>query len=276
MRLFNHIGVIIKSVALLCALLLCACRKDAIISETPAQEQASDLVRFDIKASNVWEPDIIGDDAPQAKSSSTRSAALLMDCEDEGAPLEDIFVYMVEEDYPAEEVVYADTKATSPEALYGIFARYSEAEDMSDASMFMNNLPFYSDGTYKDQDSYFWPGKGYLKFYAYAPYNEADSYIQFDKDGNPYIACTVWGDRDMMAGASQVVANYSTDAVQIQLNHLLSKIQIKAGSIPKGEIVGISIKKMLFSAFCAFFQKSITQNVTIFHILECVKWTNKN
>lgn len=209
------------------------------------------MVRFDIKASTVWQPDVIGDDAPQAKPLPAKSVALLMDCEDESAPLEDIYVYMVEEDYPAEKSAQVVTKAGEPQALYGICARYSEADDMSGASMFMNNLPFYSDGTYKDQDSYFWPGKGYLKFYAYAPYNEADSYIEFDNDGNPFIACTVSGDKDMMAGSSEIIANYSTSAVEIQLTHLLSKIQVKTGSIPEGEIAAFAVKNVYSSGTCS-------------------------
>jgi hypothetical protein len=38
----------------------------------------------------------------------------------------------------------------------------------------------------------------------------------------------------------------------------------------------VFIKKALFSPFYTFFQKIVTQKVTIFHIWQCEKWTKKS
>ena len=213
------------------------------MSVAPTNKPDSDKIRFDIQASNVWQPDVIGDNTPQTASVVTRSEMLLMDCEGETALPEDIYIYMEEEDCPTVIDTCVMTKGDGdPVALYGIYAYHTTDAE----SLFMNNLPFYSNGTYQNQDSYFWPGTGTMQFYVYSPYDESseDNYSINNVNGTLSISYTVpttiADQKDLMAGVSAQIEDYQVDPVSINLQHLLSKIQVKK-STDCGEIVAIAL-----------------------------------
>ena len=144
MKLNGHLDTLIK-LLLLTSGLLVSCVREIDHGEG---DSASGLLRFGISSSNYG--------APQTKGVSSGESQKM---EHNGpSDLDDIYIYVIEDDYPIEETeifTKADGEAISPR--YGVFAYFGgyagtipASFDPSEATEFapMQNLPLYADGSY--------------------------------------------------------------------------------------------------------------------------------
>ncbi len=226
-----------------CIILICACQKDETIKSNGNQASKSEVVTFEINASSGWVPDVV--------EGMTRSEAIQMYCEEyEGSQ---IYMYMIEEDNPDSVYVHtidtrAEGKGLSP--TLGVYAFQSDS-DLYEASpdatdvVFMDNLNLSTYGTESNPYLY-WPGGGsWLKFFAYTPYSHSNEVFQIGSVGNQvsltYIVPDILSEQyDIMDGASDLIPGNVTDAVSINLQHVLSKIRIKTGTLDEGVINSIT------------------------------------
>ena len=254
-----HTNIKLIAASLMCGLVIVSCKKDETISvsEEPAVE--SDIVSFDISASGSWAPDVIGDEAQTpTRSGAIYSQTLPMDCEGDGEALpEEICIYMIEEDNPdqakdAMPLTKAGGDEQTPETLYGIYAYLGKGSasqpSYEGVTTFMNNLELFSDGKYSGEDKY-WPGNGWwLEFFAYSPYltndSQSASYIE-NCITYPTIHHTVSADVanhiDIMAGKSDKIDGNFVSTVNVEVSHILSKVQVKVGTVSCGQITSLKI-----------------------------------
>ena len=245
--------------ALMCGLFICSCKKDDPISINKEPSAGSGVVTFDIASSGVWAPDVIdGADKVATRSNVTYSESVPMDCEGDGQAFpEEVYIYMIEDDNSDDTMLFqpqtkAEGKAADRKVLYGIYAYMGNgtaSEPTEGIETFMDNLEFYDDLTYSGGNKY-WPGKGHwLQFYAYSPYltndNTKANYIE-NRDGtSPVIHYTVSEDitkhDDILTGKSGKIDGSVTDPVAIEVSHILSKIQVKVGSVADGKITSLKI-----------------------------------
>lgn len=280
MNLYRHS---LPIVFILAALL--GCQKDTPVTGGDVPAPVSGVLKFGISQENSWKgPDAEADtkapDAPVAAPASTsfRSEALLMDCDDPDSPLGEVYIYMVEEDYSSD--VPASQVATRAEgegegegatqefvAKYGVYAYQGEGEnppvsyDPGKADPFtqIQNLALNEAGEYDGQseEQYIYaPGSGtWLQFFAYGPYmteslnNGSIDYLSLSTD-NKYPVFTYTATQtpsehvDLLyakpAAVSVVVVE--EESIQLELEHILSKIKVETGTIAAGTVTSISIE----------------------------------
>ena len=269
----RHIGVYLKSVALVGGLLFFACTQDEEIATNKVIK--SDIVTFGFGTSNEWKPDVVGGDDVSSRS---RTQALPMDCEGGSLP-DEIYMYMLEEDCPTEVDTVsvksrgADGEETTSTPAIGIFAFQVPGEESATAmtygpegcnSVLMNNI----DATTYTNNVY-WPGGGYwLQFYAYQPYCGTLEGLALEADDyNPTFTYNVPTDvtkqSDLMVGAPDEGMLYGTycQEVAIELKHILSKIQVKVGNIPSGVVKSVTLEGIQSSGTYSFVGKDPQWNI---------------
>lgn len=177
--------------AALAALLVAGCQKDDREKVTaPADQPTAGRLSFDISENGGWSSSTTKAGEPAVKGSTYRSESLLMDCDDPNSPLGDVYIYMVEEDIPAEEPQQeVATRAAegaeqrSGGLTYGVFAYqgsypadgtvpdvYNPAATGVAPFQEIQNLQLSADGSYGGAEIYA-PGAGFwLQFISYAPY----------------------------------------------------------------------------------------------------------
>lgn len=184
----------------------------------------------------------------EKRSVPTRSESLPLECE--GYEGTQIFMYMIEEDnLEKNHVQTIDTRDGEGSPVLGIYAFRSDTEEYAPSAVFMDNLNLSTYGTESNPYIY-WPGNGtWLKFFAYMPY--ADSVEGLSVAVSEYQAeftYTVPTDLskqcDIMDGASALIAGENTGVVQITLEHVLSQIRVKAGTLDEGLINSISFRNI--------------------------------
>ena len=260
----RHIGVYLKSVALVGGLLFFACTQDEEIATNKVIK--SDIVTFGLGTSNEWKPDVVGGDDVSSRS---RTQALPMDCEGGSLP-DEIYMYMLEEDCPTEvDTVSVNSRGSEGEETtstpdIGIFAFQVPGEESATAMTYepkdcnftlMDNI----NATTYAGDVY-WPGGGqWLQFYAYQPYCGTVEGLELEAtDFNPTFTYTVPTDvtkqSDLMVGAPEGGMLYGTycQEVAIELKHILSKIQVKVGNIPSGVVKSVTLEGIQSSGTYSF------------------------
>ena len=264
------------------AIVAFACTRDRIV-ENPnvgqdpnnGNNSNTDVVTFGFNFENTWTPDVIGDgqqdpyDAKKTAVTISRSQATPMECDKDGA-IDNIYMYMVEENIPAiakcGDATRAEGDSNNGESVttdngygnIGIIAFHTiDGEDNSTTKVFMDNINLaeYDNKTY-------WPAKGgNIDFYAYYPYYNAQTASSYYGDykvtygltdggySTPQIEyevpVTVDEQYDLMRGYAQT-GDYSSSSVEIDMSHLLSQIQVELGTIDQGEITSIAINNVYY------------------------------
>ena len=276
------------------AIVAFACTRDRIV-ENPnvgqdpnnGNNSNTDVVTFGFNFENTWTPDVIGDgqqdpyDAKKTAVTISRSQATPMECDKDGA-IDNIYMYMVEENIPAiakyGDATRAEGDSNNGEGVttdngYGnigiiAFHTFTSGENNT-TTMFMDNINLneYQDNTY-------WPAKGgKIDFYAYAPHYDSEAattYYSVTKDGYsaPKISYQVPTDitkqLDLMDGYVQT-NDYVDGKVDISMSHLLSQIQVKLGSIDQGRITQIEINGV-YSKGSHTINNKDDESVTIWNI----------
>lgn len=265
---------------------LLGCQKDTPVTGGDVPAPVSGVLKFGISQENSWkgtdaEADTKAPDAPVAAPASTsfRSEALLMDCDDPDSPLGEVYIYMVEEDYSSD--VSASQVATRAEgegegegatpefvAKYGVYAYQGEGEvpvsyDPASADPFtqIQNLALNEAGQYDGEsaEQYIYaPGSGtWLQFFAYSPYmseplksgDPATNYLAVSTDGQNYpvinyTALTTDHSKhvDLLYAKSAATSGEVTEPIALDFKHILSKIKVMTGTIAAGTVTSISIE----------------------------------
>ena len=189
-----------------------------------------------------------------------------MDCLEGEGPATEIHMYMIEEELPPViDTVETKADATTPDYVYGLYAFQMRASAVDASSPVYNGKnaePFYEmsnlglteDGqTYADGYRY-WPGDAWrLKFFIYSPYHSAsDANLTLstaaNNDPTPKfiytVPTTVAEQHDLMSGISSLIQGSVTNKVAINMEHILSQIQVKAGTLDEGKIMSIAFKNI--------------------------------
>lgn len=255
----SHIGNYLKPVMMAGLLFVCSCSDDDEIASNTDRLTTSDVVTFNIQTTNRWTPDVIGDGQDEAEAGSrtatrSRSVALPMESVEGNAPATDIYMYMIEEDYlpEADTTTVASrssetTGTPSSDAIdVGVIAFHTVGEE---TELFMDNINLTS-----YQEDTYWPGTGKLDFYAYYPYVQAGAEtdgLTLSKENNPptftyEVPAEISKQRDLMDGASKGVAGDLLSSVDMQLNHVMSQIQVSIpdNGIAEGVISSITFKNI--------------------------------
>ena len=269
MKRYINVTKKLMSSILACAVLLTACNKEEILSSKKPAQAVSNQVVFGIKKSSVWSADVIGGAAGASQTKSSSSTEMLhLDCADSNSDIK-IFMHMIEEDCPEVETASIETKAEGDaQSLYeyGIYAFHDYDTYTTNPEVyvpantdvvFMNNYGLF-DNLSSDQPLQYWPGYGWLQFYAYSPYigtNNNNSNVGMSVvDNNLVYSYTALQDYtkhiDLLAGgsATPMTGNPTGEGenelgqVDIDMFHILSKVQFKLGSVSCGDIEYISLK----------------------------------
>ena len=265
----NYISIYFLAALLGAGVIITSCNKEEVISQPEKKPETSDIIRFGINMFNNWLPDNIGEDAPESATKSegaTYSESLPMDCLEGEGPATEIHMYMIEEELPP-VIDTVDTKAdaTTPEYVYGLYAFQMQTSAVNSSSPKyagtsaqafngMSNLGLTEDGqTYYGGDKY-WPGDAWwLKFFIYSPYHSAsDANLTLstvaNNDPTPKfsytVPTTVAEQHDLMSGTSSLIQGSVTNEVAINMEHILSQIQVKAGTLDEGKIMSIAFRNI--------------------------------
>ena len=113
-----------------------------------------------------------------------------------------------------------------------------------------NDVYFYNQQVAKNgvpTDNYYWPGKGKMRFFAYAP-TDNESYTISDKTqaGEPTVTVTVPSDvanqQDLLVAASGELDGNHNAAIDLDFRHALAAVRFECGSaMQKGTVKSITI-----------------------------------
>ena len=113
-----------------------------------------------------------------------------------------------------------------------------------------NDVYFYNQQVAKNgvpTDNYYWPGKGNMRFFAYAP-TDNESYTISDKTqaGEPTVTVTVPSDvakqQDLLVAASGELDGNHNAAIDLDFRHALAAVRFECGSaMQKGTVKSITI-----------------------------------
>ena len=113
-----------------------------------------------------------------------------------------------------------------------------------------NDVYFYNQQVAKNgvpTDNYYWPGKGNMRFFAYAP-TDNESYTISDKTqaGEPTVTVTVPSDvakqQDLLVAASDELGGNHNAAIDLDFRHALAAVRFECGSaMQKGTVKSITI-----------------------------------
>lgn len=150
------------------------------------------------------------------------------------------------------------TRAAMRATMYNKFqvvAQYKKADGSTNSKLYMNETATKSDSRslWSPNSTYYWPEKGKLRFFAWAPTDATldESPIYPREDVNmttlKYIASTdLTKQRDLVAAATGELNNSTTGApVNLQFKHICTAVIIKTGAtMAEGTIKSVKITKV--------------------------------
>ena len=113
-----------------------------------------------------------------------------------------------------------------------------------------NDVYFYNQQVAKNgvpTDNYYWPGKGKMRFFAYAPIdNESYTISAKTQAGEPTVTVTVPSDvakqQDLLVAASDELDGNHNAAIDLDFRHALAAVRFECGSaMQKGTVKSITI-----------------------------------
>lgn len=148
------------------------------------------------------------------------------------------------------------TRAAMQKSMYDEFkvvAQYKKADGSINSQLYMNETARRSGLLWSPNSTYYWPEKGQLRFFAWAPtdatLDESPIYPQ-ENVNMPTLKYTASTDltkqRDLVAAATGFKSNPSNDAtctpVDLQFKHLCTAVIIKTGkTMAEGTIKSVKI-----------------------------------
>ena len=151
------------------------------------------------------------------------------------------------------------TRAAMQKSMYDDFkvvAQYKKADGSINSQLYMNETATKSDSRslWSPNSTYYWPEKGQLRFFAWAPTDATldESPIYPREDVNmttlKYTASTdLTKQRDLVAAATGELSNNSTTCapVNLQFKHICTAVIIKTGeTMAEGTIKSVKITKV--------------------------------
>lgn len=148
------------------------------------------------------------------------------------------------------------TRAAMQKSMYDDFkvvAQYKKADESINSQLYMNETATRSGLLWSPNSTYYWPEKGQLRFFAWAPtdatLDESPIYPQENVNMTTlkYTASTdLTKQRDLVAAATGFKSNPSNDAtctpVDLQFKHLCTAVIIKTGkTMAEGTIKSVKI-----------------------------------
>lgn len=151
------------------------------------------------------------------------------------------------------------TRAAMQKSMYDKFkvvAQYKKADGSTNSQLYMNETATKKSGSrslWSPNSTYYWPEKGKLRFFAWAPTDATldESPIDPREDVNmttlKYTASTdLTKQRDLVAAATGELNNSTTGApVNLQFKHICTAVIIKTGeTMAEGTIKSVKITKV--------------------------------
>lgn len=149
------------------------------------------------------------------------------------------------------------TRAAMQTSMYDEFkvvAQYKKADGSINSQLYMNETAKKSGSLWSPNSTYYWPEKGQLRFFAWAPtdatLDESPIYPQENVNMTTlkYTASTdLTKQRDLVAAATGELSNNSTTCapVNLQFKHICTAVIIKTGAtMTEGTIKSVKITKV--------------------------------
>ena len=149
------------------------------------------------------------------------------------------------------------TRAAMQTSMYDEFkvvAQYKKADGSTNSQLYMNETAKRSGSLWSPNSTYYWPEKGQLRFFAWAPtdatLDESPIYPQENVKMTTlkYTASTdLTKQRDLVAAATGEFSNNSTTGapVNLQFKHICTAVIIKTGeTMAEGTIKSVKITKV--------------------------------
>lgn len=149
------------------------------------------------------------------------------------------------------------TRAAMQTSMYDEFkvvAQYKKADGSINSQLYMNETAKRSGSLWSPNSTYYWPEKGQLRFFAWAPtdatLDESPIYPQENVKMTTlkYTASTdLTKQRDLVAAATGELSNNSTTCapVNLQFKHICTAVIIKTGeTMAEGTIKSVKITKV--------------------------------
>ena len=118
-----------------------------------------------------------------------------------------------------------------------------------------NDVYFYNQQVAKNgvpTDNYYWPGKGNMRFFAYAPTdNESYTISAKTQAGEPTVTVTVPSDvakqQDLLVAASDELGGNHNAAIDLDFRHALAAVRFECGSaMQKGTVKSITLSGICY------------------------------
>ena len=224
------------------AFLMMSCADDEII-ETPSISSPSKTIAFN--ADIEWpEPD-------QTRSASPNRVSNFSLVSDTGEEVLPCGVYVQDGIYPNN-----DEKPLTRGAVinsidrFNVWATYTDDEGSSSA--YFSNLKFTkgSGDVFSSQGTtYYWPGSGTIDFVAVANTPSSGFTPKMSSDGKlesfTYTVPTEATDqKDIIVATAKNVDGNNNASVPLSFKHIMSAVNVKIGSVVKGEIRSITFKNV--------------------------------
>ena len=149
------------------------------------------------------------------------------------------------------------TRAAKQTSMYDEFkvvAQYKKADESINSQLYMNETAKRSGLLWSPNSTYYWPEKGQLRFFAWAPtdatLDESPIYPRENVDMTTlkYTASTdLTKQRDLVAAATDKFSNNNTTGapVNLQFKHICTAVIIKTGAtMTEGTIKSVKITKV--------------------------------
>ena len=226
------------------AFLMMSCADDEII-ETPSISSPSKSIAFN--ADIEWpEPD-------QTRSASPNRVSNFSLVTDTGEEVLPCGVYVQDGIYPNndEKPLTRGAVINSIGSSFNVWATYTDDEGSSSA--YFSNLQFtkYSGDVFSSQGTtYYWPGSGTLDFVAVSNTPASNFAHQMSSDGTKLesFIYTVPADatqqNDIIVAIAKGIAGDNNTSVPLSFKHIMSAVNVKIGSVVKGEIQSITFKNV--------------------------------
>jgi hypothetical protein len=238
--------------AVVASMMATSCMIDEIIGEAPIESIESEVIAFG--ASLDWSDNEHLATKSGAESYGNRIGNRIMSIADSSKTLP-MGIY-VQDGFPSNpESVAPATKGSMISSKDGIsdFAVWANYKNPNNEIIeYFSNVQYKKadDGIFypvNNAEEYYWPGNGTLSFYALANAPEEALTLNMESGILKSFSYTVPSDPvnqgDILLATASAAGNSNT-SVPLKFDHIMSAVNIKVGSIAKGEIRSITLKNV--------------------------------
>lgn len=252
-------GLLLTAACIIGLMVCSSCSDEGFLKESGKTNR----IGLGISVSDKWNAGVSTRSAEEDRPAPTYEAYKFDDS--------DMWIIASDEDgieSPAVPETYALTRGVPVESVqalagthkaFGVYAYYSETGTFSDTVPYIvnekiSNLSQTGVATqgWRVQSQHFWPASGYLKFYAYAPFDGENKFVKADGSEGLRLEYTVATDSknqpDILlalpqdpANTKKVYACNKHEDVELMFRHVLTAVKVRVTEGMQGKVSSVKI-----------------------------------